>query len=333
MKIRSYIIIILLMCAYALNAQLISVRSELSKDTIAIGEQAEYTFSMETSGSVEAEFPVFYDTISSSVEILSLLSVDTTFAEDKRITSGKYLVTSFEKGENVIQAKAVKFTSGEISDTAYSLPLLLHVVAPVVDTTLAIKPIKPPVNTPVSFREMLPWIGIGLGGLLIIAVIIYLIRRYTKRKREPELFNLKPKEPAHIIALRNLDKLKKDKIMESSNAKQYYSRLTEIIRIYISDQYGLQAMESTSGEIMEEFKVVNREKRELNDMLEELLQLADLVKFAKEDPLMKEKEMHLNNAYSFVNQTHELLMKLDEEESAAAAENSIDLTEKDNSKK
>lgn len=329
MKIKNYIIIVLLTCTYVVNAQLISVKSELNKDTISIGEQLEYTFSMETSGSVAAEFPIFYDTISSSIEILSLLNVDTSFVENKKITRGRYLVTSFEKGDNIIAAKAVKFSGAEIKDTAYSLPLILHVIAPAIDTSQAIKPIKPPVNTPVSFKEMLPWMGIGLGGLLIIALIIYLVWRIGKQRSEPELFKQKPKEPAHIIALRNLDKLKKDKIMENSNAKQYYSRLTEIIRIYISDQYGLQAMESTSGEIMEEFQVVNKED-DLNDMLDELLQLADLVKFAKEDPLREEKEMHLGNAYAFVHTTHELLMKQNEED--AGSDENIDLKEQDKSK-
>ena len=110
-----------------------------------------------------------------------------------------------------------------------------------------------------------------------MALIVYLIWYYTRRRKNPELFHMKPKEPAHIIALRNLDQLREDKLMEGSLVKKYYSRLTEIIRIYISDQYGMQAMESTSGEIMEEFKSLNREDSNLNEMLEELLQLADLV--------------------------------------------------------
>lgn len=141
----------------------------------------------------------------------------------------------------------------------------------------------------------------------MLAIIVYLIWYLRRRKMNPELFQSKPREPAHIVALRNLDQLKNDKLMESALVKKYYSRLTEIIRIYIADQYGLQAMESTSGEIMEEFKLMNRENDNLNDMLDDLLQLADLVKFAKEDPLRKEREQHMNDAYNFVNETYSII--------------------------
>lgn len=306
MKAKGFLISILIFWSYSLVAQIVSVHSELSSDTISIGEQLTYEFRVETSNKTKSEFPRFYDTISSGIEIIDLIGIDTTYVDEKKTVTGKYLVTSFEKGENIVAPKAVEFSYGGQIDTAYSLPLTLVVVAPVVDTTMAIKPIKPPVNTPVNFKEALPWIGIGLGGLTIIALIVYLVWYFRKRKSHPELFASKPKEPAHIIALRNLDQLREDKLMESSHVKKYYSRLTEIIRIYLSDLYGLQAMESTSSEIMEEFKLVNREENQLNDMLEALLQLADLVKFAKEDPLRKEREQHLNDAYKFVNETYVL---------------------------
>ncbi len=316
MRVKFFIISVLMTCTFSLFAQeVISVKSELSCDSIAIGEQLMYEFSVETGKETVYDFPVFYDTITEGIEILDLISVDTSFEEEIKFISAKYLVTSFEKGLNVVPPMTVQYSFGLLQDTAYSLPIALTVITPVIDTTLAIKPIKPPVNTPVSFREALPWVLIGLGTLIVLAAITWLIWFLIKRKKNPELFKQKPREPAHIIALRDLDKLKKDKLMESKQAKKYYSRLTEIIRRYISDQYGVQAMERTSAQIMDEFKMVNKESVNLNDMLEALLQLADLVKFAKEDPLRKEKEQHLNDAYHFVNETHTFFEEEIEEES------------------
>lgn len=331
MNARIFIISLFISFSYMLSAQLISVQSALSSDTISIGEQLIYKFSVKSGESVDTEFPIFYDTISSNIEVLEMISIDTSFADKHRIISARYLVTSFEKGMNIIFPKPLKFSYGEMLDTAYSLPIVLTVIAPVVDTSQAIRPIKPPVNTPVSMKEVLPWVLIGYSGLLLLTLVIALVWIFIKRKKEPELFQMKPREPAHIVALRNLDKLKEEELSEHNMVKKYYSRLTEIIRTYISDQYGLQALESITEEILVEFKLVNRENNNLNDMLKELLELADLVKFAKEDPLRKENEQHLKNAYNFVHETYDLLVAENEEEVEEDNENddetNMDITE------
>ena len=335
MKARIITMSILLSFSYIMSAQLISVYSDLSKDTISIGDQIIYKFSVEMAESVDAGLPVFQDTLSSEIEVLELISIDTSYIENQRLISGKYLVTSFEKGFNVIPPFPVIFSSGETIDTAYSLPLVLTVMAPAIDTSLAIKPIKPPVNTPVSVKEVMPWVAIAYGGILLLTLFIALIWIAVKRKMEPEIFHVKPKEPAHIVALRDLNILKDDGPIDHNMVKTYYSRLTEIIRTYISDQYGLMALESITEEILMEFKLVNRDNNKLNEMLKELLELADLVKFAKEDPLKTENEQHLNNAYSFVHETHKLLCAEDEEEddekdADSKSEASIDVTEDPN---
>ncbi len=332
MKTRIFIISLLFSCSYLLSAQIISVQSVLSSDTISIGEQLIYSFSVETGKTTDAEFPIFYDTISSEIEVLELISIDTSFFDNQRIISGKYLVTSFEKGFSVIPPLPVIFSFGEIMDTAYSIPLILTVISPAIDTSLAIKPIKPPMNTPVSLKEVLPWVAITYGGMLIITLFIALIWIAIKRKKEPGIFQVKPKEPAHIAALRELDKLKDEGPAEHSMVKRYYSRLTDIIRIYISDQYGMQALESITDEILENFRLMNRGNDNLNKMLKELLELADLVKFAKEDPLREDNEQHLNNAYSFVHETYNLLVAEDEEagNNESDSETNMNITEDNN---
>ena len=121
-------------------------------------------------------------------------------------------------------------------------------------------------------------------------------------------------EPAHVIAFRELDKLKEEKIWEKGQVKLYYTRLTEVSRQYIERQYGIPAMEQTSHEIMKAFKKSNREDSLLDEMLKELLELADLVKFAREDPLPVDNQTNLNNAYLFVQKTYPLFVKTEPEE-------------------
>jgi len=291
------------------NAQLISVKSQLSSDSMMIGDQLVYNLHVEADDHVDFVLPVLKDTLSRNLEILFALSSDTLLTEGKRVVDHRYVITGFEPGLQLIPSQEVIYTNGDFSDTARSMPLMISVFEPVVDTTQQIKPIKSPINTPLTFKEALPWIGLGLGTALLILALVLLIRRYRIRKGGPDGLPEKPLEPAHVIAFRELDKLKQEKIWEKGQVKHYYTRLTEVTRQYIERQYGIPAMEQTSEEIMNDFRKSNRDDSLLDVMLKELRELADLVKFAKGDPLPVDNQTNLNNAYLFVQKTYPLFYR------------------------
>jgi len=299
--------------ASVVNAQLISVKSQLSSDSMMIGDQLVYNLHVEAADHVDFILPALNDTLSRNLEILFALSTDTVLAEGTRVVDHRYVITGFESGMQIVPAQKVIYTSGEISDTALSMPLMIQVYEPVVDTSEQIKPIKAPINTPLTFKEVLPWAGLGLGALALLGAIVLLVRKFARRKKGEEGSPEKALEPAHIIAFRELDKLKEGKIWEKGEVKEYYSRLTEITRQYIERQYGIPAMEQTSEEIMHDFRTSNRDDSLLDEMLKELLELADLVKFAREDPLPLDNQTNLNNAYLFVQKTYPLFFKTEPE--------------------
>lgn len=303
----------LYLMASGVNAQLISVRSQLSSDSMMIGDQVVYKLQVEAAENVDFILPALSDTLSRNLEILFALSSDTIAGEGKRVVDHNYVITGFEPGLQLVPAQEVVYTSGDISDTALSMPLMITIYEPAVDTSQQIKPIKAPINTPLTFKELLPWIGLGVGGLAAIAVLIWLLRRYRLKKQGLDGVAAKPLEPAHVIAFRELDKLKAEKIWEKGLVKEYYTSLTEITRQYIERQYEIPAMEQTSEEIMHDFRLSNREDNLLDEMLKELLELADLVKFAKEDPLPIDNQTNLNNAYLFVQKTYPLFFKTEPE--------------------
>ncbi len=295
------------------SAQLISVKSMFERDSMMIGDQVTFTLHVEAAENVNFKLPELKDTLSRNIEVLFPISSDTTVMDHTRVVDQKYMITSFESGIQLVPAQPVVYEAGEINDTALSMPLMIQVFEPVVDTTQQIRPIKPPMNTPLSFREVLPWIGVGVLGLLLIASIVVLIRRYRRRKKYPILYSQKPQEPAHVIAFRELDRLKEEKVWEKGFIKLYYSRLTEITRHYIERRFEIPAMESTTDEILFSFHRSNAEDVLLDEMLKELLELADLVKFAKEDPLPVDNQTNLNNAYLFVQKTYPTFYKEDPE--------------------
>jgi hypothetical protein len=289
-----------------LNGQIVTVRAEFGSDSVMLGEQLKFRIVAESADDVQVGLPVYSDTLSKEIEILGVSDIDTSYRENRRIISQEYLVASFEPGWNTIPPQPVTFRTESLSDTVYTTAKLLTVLAPDVDPEQPIKPIKPPINTPVSFAEILPWLLIGLGGLLIVALIVFLVRKHLKKAKHPELFTARPLEPAHVIAFRDLKKLEKDELPKKGMIKEYYSRLTEIIRIYMARQFTIHAMESTSSEILEAFAIQNTDDHKLVDTLESLLLLADLVKFAKEDPTREENEKHLRNAVDFVERTYRM---------------------------
>lgn len=312
MRYKALAILIISIFCLQLSGQIITVNSGFDTDSIMIGDQVNYSINVESADDVMVHFPEYSDTITEQLEILKSSDIDTSWNEDRRILSRNYVVTSFDPGWNTVAPQPVIFDTGEYSDTTYTRALLLTVLAPAIDTTLAIKPIKPPVNTPVSFAEIFPWALLVLGIGLLIFLGIYLYRRYVQKKEHPELFQRKPLEPAHVIAFRDLDTLKGEKLPQNGRVKEYYTRLTEIIRVYITRQYNIHAMESTTAEILDAFSLQNTKEDELKLMLENLLMLADLVKFAKEDPLMEENERHFANANYFVENTYRLFMAEEE---------------------
>lgn len=307
--------ILLLLVVIALQAQIISVQSKLSSDSMMIGDQLLYTIRVEAADEVSYLMPVLTDTLSRDLEVLAPYKADTSLSgEGSLVINHSWIITGFEQGLHLIPAQEVIYSLNNIRDTARSMPLMIQVYVPAVDTSQQIKPIKPPLNTPLSMKEILPWAALGVVVWLAGTLVFALIWMFRQRRRDPEIFDLKPQEPAHIEAFRELDVLKEKKIWESGQVKLFYTQLTEISRHYIERQYGIPAMERTTEEILDAFRRSNTDDSMLDEMLKELLELADLVKFAKEDPLPVDNQGNLNNAYLFVQKTYPMFFMEKEEE-------------------
>jgi hypothetical protein len=152
-------------------------------------------------------------------------------------------------------------------------------------------------------KEIAPWL---LGIILIAAIVFLVIYALSRINRNKPLFQRppKPKLPPHVIALQELDKLKTEELWQHEKVKDYYTRLTDIVRVYIEDRFSIAAMEQTTFEILNSFKgeelqIEKKTVKELGDILE----LADFVKFAKLTPLPDENHKMLSNAYLFVKET------------------------------
>jgi hypothetical protein len=279
--------------------------TSFDRDSIMIGEQVQWTLKATIDRSIDAFFPVIDSITDGRIELLKNNRLDTLQTSSNNITvQHTYVITSFDEGVYTLPEipLLLRHRDGKL-DTAYFERLSLLVKTVPIDTT-SFEPydIKMPITYPITFMEVLPWAASGLAVLVLIALVIYIIIR--RRQHKPIFFKPKPKEPPHVIALRELDKIKAEKLWQSNKVKQYYTRVTDVLRTYMEERYKMQAMEQTSEEILQALKSIQLPD-ELMDKLRELLSVSDLVKFAKYQPMTDDNEKALDTAHEFVDQTKE----------------------------
>ncbi len=292
--------------SFSASGQSVEAIGQLDRDTIKMGERLNFELNMKAPEGFEVLWPAWGDTLSKSVEIISTSEIQQQPLDAKGNVwmRQNIIVTSFDTGVNVIPSVELEFMPKGDSTvfTANSAALSFYVQPVSVDTTASFKPIKGPRKAPISFLELLPWI-IGILGLLGITALAlwYFLRR--QRKTSPIPVFEKPKIPPYKTAIEQLEELRHRKLWQNGHIKAYYSEMTDIVRTYIENQFGVQAVEMTTDEILIGIKPLNINE-DAAYKLKHCLQLADLVKFAKAEPSPLEHDICLDNSLVFVKESH-----------------------------
>lgn len=283
-------------------------KSTLSADSLLVGDQVVWTLDFSVpEGKMLAVAPyseiLARDTsIKGSVEVVRDFELD-TLSVKKNLAQlrGRILLTSFDSGAFRLPPPLIlvdKDGSGD-ADTLKIDPKTLYVNTIPLDTaTFKMYDIKPQETYPVTFKEVLPWILLGIG----IAVLIWAIIRYFEMRRKNKDFFGRSLEsdPPHIVALKKLEKIRTEKLWQNGKEMLFYTGITDTVREYIEKRYSVRAMEQTSTEIMESLKDKKIEEKVLSD-LGTMFSTSDLVKFAKHTPGAEENEKAIPAAVNFVN--------------------------------
>lgn len=282
-------------------AQNLSVRASLEPSQILIGEQSKFKIELFQSETDQVSWPIFSDTIATNVSIIEKLAIDTIKTGDGRISIvSEYLVTSYDSGYYYIPEFVFETTTEKVSTN----PLGLTVnTVPVNEQLDDIKAEKDIMSAPFSWIELASWTGMGLAVILIIVIIVLLLMRFVFNKKV-KIIPEAPKVviPAHVVALQKLVQIKSDKLWQTGQIKLFYTQLTDVIREYLADAYDINAMELTTDEIVALVKK-NKDLDEIRLVLKGMLELSDLVKFAKFVPLENENEASVLNAFMIVEKT------------------------------
>jgi hypothetical protein len=283
-----------------------TLKAALDTNHYLIGDHIKLQLAVTYDSSYKAKFPELPAQIPLD-SILTLEVLDTVFSDStlsgKIIKHNKtYFLSAYDSGNYFIPSVSVLFFNKKTNtaDSLLSDLLFFRVETIEVDTSQAIKPIKEPLDLPFIFAEIKNIVIIAAIVLLLLAVAVYYF--LTRKKKEIVQEVVVPKRPSHEITFEKLNALKEQKLWQKGEVKAYHSALSEIIREYLESRFQIMALEATTEEIVAKMKIFSIQK-EQKIVLQEMLELADLVKFAKVTPLPDEHQRSFDIAWNFVQAT------------------------------
>ena len=286
MKFLSKVLTTVLLClCFSLASTLlpaqISVSAEVDSTNMLIGDQLKLHIFANHSPDINIQrLDLSPFEAEEEIEIIvegdwDTLQKNGTFVLQKDLT-----FTIFDSGYYWLPELPISYTQNGVTNESKTTRIPMRVGTVSIADTLQLAPIKDIIREEANWRDYLPFV-LSLLALGLIAGLIYYFRKKKANAVAPPAPEIKL--PAHEIALTALDQLKSEQLWQQGDIKTYQSRLTYTIREYLENRYDIPALESTTEEIQRNLKQVDFDNS-WKDKLKNILQVADLVKFAKAKP-------------------------------------------------
>ena len=249
----------------------------LDTNTIIIGDQINLKISVELDIEESYNWPEFTDTVYKKIEIISKSEIKEIVNEKNKIITQNLIITSFDSGSYYLppfifnlnkktEGIVINVTTYNINDSSSMMDIT--------KTKIGVKKDLTEQEILEKRKKLLIKILIILSIIILTLIIYYLIKKYKK-----EGINIKPKIkiPAHITALNKLEQLKKQKLWQKGEVKEYYSIISLILREYIENRFNFIALELPTSDILKKLDKIQTETKDL----EFVLLKADFMKYAK----------------------------------------------------
>ena len=283
------------------------------RDSILIADQLEYGFQLDSlAADTPLALPDFTQASGDTLTIVRGWQLDTTARLHVRqpgrknrgelySVRGSIVIAPFEEGTYFLPP--IPVLRGR--DTLVFEGMEIEVKTMPVDTaTFQIHDIKGQMRYPLTFKELIPWIC----GVLVFAALLMLgIRALRRRKQEATA--AEHRDPAYIVALRELDKWRGDAFWAPEKQKAFYSGITDALKTYMEDRFGVDAPEMTTAELFAALRDAKDLPADLREELREVFECADFVKFAKHVASQEENARALPTAVRFVTSTYQTVLE------------------------
>jgi len=321
-------LVLFLMAAFAfaagLKAQQVEVEGKVGDSMVSVGKPFTLDLSLKVPYGWFVEWNDFaVDTLSEQIDIIKRGNVERTADADSNVIVKQQLtLMTFDTGQVQVPAVGLKYAMSfddPMRQEAFTEPVDLYVTTMAVDTTMAYRPIVEPIAAPIRMKDVFPWVLVALLLVLCGLGVWFFVKRRKAHVDENDNIVRGPVIPPYDKAVGDLENLRQQKLWQSGKVKEYFSSLTDIAREYIEGQFGVNAVEMTTDDILEEIKPL-KFSTEVYNKLKDTMEVADLVKFAKYSASNLENDIALNNMTDFVNESYAHYQNMKAKETEAQSE-------------
>lgn len=303
MKRAIYILsLFVLLCTSFAEAQNVVLNAEFDSTRMCIGRQTRMRLDLTVDAGHSVVMPLLErETLYPGIEVLKASESKSLIENGKRERYlQEYLVTSFDSTFYKLPPYEVFVDS--ISYKSDSLELYVYNVELNYANLDSISPVRAPIEVELGWEDYRDSVYLGTIVIVIILLLVLIVYLYVKNKPIIRIEKIKPRIPSHIQAMNTIGLIKDDVSLRApGNEKEYYTRLTDVLRQYMHERFGFNAQEMTTSEIICELQKID-DKEKLKE-LKELLEVADLVKFAKMSVSLYESDRNMLNAVEFIDRT------------------------------
>ncbi|MFC1493773.1 hypothetical protein ACFL6W_00690 [Thermodesulfobacteriota bacterium] len=281
------------------------VTLEIDKKEISIADRINLTISVDIEEDYEVEMPAFGD----KLEQFGIVDYHNTQPElkddNRKLVSRSYVLEPFLSGDYKITPMKISFfrKDEKVTNRHYletpEIVIKVKSLLPEDIKDLELNEIIPPLPYPRSYKV---WIWTG-GGILLVSLLaaVFLFYRQRLNNRQSAEIRLK----AHEIAYNELKALVDENLVEKGDIKQFYLRLSAIVRRYIENRFGLRAPEQTTEEFLSGLENASDFPAEYKPLLNNFLKYSDLVKFARFQPGNEDIQKSFDSCKAFIQGTEE----------------------------
>jgi hypothetical protein len=309
-KLYSLILIILFVALQNISAQEVQVSATTDTLEYIVGDYIDYTIEMKYPKGTNVIIPMVKDSIDNLIFIKNGEAIQRE--EGTEVYELRHFIFSkYDSSDVTIPSFYIPYTvDGGEPQFAYVNPVDIVVHTIEVNQQVEIQDVKEPKRIP------LDWLLISAIALIVIALLVasYFGYRYYQKKKSGKTIEIPVVViPPYDKAITKLNELEVKKLWQDGLVKEYHSEVTGIVRDYFEDRFNFNSLEMTTKETIENLKV-----KDVNENVivttEEFLANADMVKFAKFEPMPTVNEEMMKEAYSIVNETKEVATSESSEE-------------------
>lgn len=295
-KIFQHIIFLSILISGIISAQSITSTARTDSANYLVGDYIKFFIRVEREKGIRVTPP----TLTEKLGQLEVIKVEPV-TKGEGFEQFNYILSGYDSLRAVIPQIPIEYFIGTSSEPQKSetneVVVFIHTLE--VNAGEDIKDVKQPIRIELDWTF---WILLVLAILIVFAVAYFLLKRFRKPKDAGRIIRTAPPLPGHTIALKALDELKIQKLWQQGKVKEYHSEITEIIRKYFEDRYNFNSLEKTTAETMD---VLNNlmDNEKMIGTTSEFLHNADMVKFAKFQPMPTVNEVMMKQAVEIVDKT------------------------------